>query len=263
MHIIMGYKITDWDQTKYLPPQTNSMPELQIVKALYNAWFKVLNTKPTINSLAVLFAQITLECGPNLKFCKWFNIGNIKSLPNDGRYWTAFRCNEIINGVNQYYDPPNPICNFRAFKTPEEGFVDYIQFLGQKKNYANAWKQVIAGNPSEYSHQLKLSYYYTADEAVYTKGVVSIYNQFIKKYNNINLSDQIISVQGKDIEPELTADEISHFQGQLALTLFNSIETSRTAEDSDIDYSDANLTSPIPMPQSVWSSIKNIFGGKK
>jgi hypothetical protein len=259
----MGHKITDWDQTKYLPPQANSMPELNIVKALRSAWIKVLNFEPTINSLAVLFAQITLECGPNLKYCKWYNCGNIKSLPNDGRCWTAFRCNEIINGVNQYYDPPNPICNFRAFKTPEEGFVDYIQFLAQKKNYAKAWQEVINGNPATYVHQLKAAWYFTATEESYLKGVVSIFNQFIKKYGNLNLTTQIALVNDKEIEPELTPEERAHFQGQLALTLFKNIETSRTAEDSDIDYSDANLTSPIPMPQTVWSSLKNIFGGKK
>lgn len=264
----MGYKIEDWDQNKYLPPQTNSMPELDIVKALNEAWIEVLKTQPSIDSLAVLFAQITLECGPNLKYCKNSNIGNIKSLPNDNRFWTSFRCNEIINGINQYYDPPNPICNFRAFKTAKEGFVDYIQFLAQKKNYANAWIEVIAGNPSEYAHQLKLSKYYTAEESIYVKGVLSIFNQFKLRYSNINLSTQIALINDKPIEPIFTPEEASHIQDYIALNLSRSadedIELSKTDGSRDVDFDGLNdVNSPIPMPQSAWSSLKSIFGGKK
>lgn len=266
-HISMVYKIEDWDQTKYLPPQTNSLPELDIVKSLKSAWVTVLKTEPSINSLAVLFAQITLECGVNLKYCKNYNCGNIKSIPNDSRCWTSFRCSEVFNGKEQFFDPPNPICNFRAFKAPDEGFIDYIQFLAQRKNYAKAWQEVINGNPEAYAIELHNAHYYTAEVLIYTKGVVSIFDQFIKKYSNVDLSTHVNSPDDKPIEHTLTPDEISHIQGQIALSLTRSADeyfaTSRTPEGSDIDYSDNNLTSPIPMPQSVWGSIKDIFGGKK
>lgn len=263
----MMYKTEDWDQTKYLPPQTNALPELDIVKALRSAWITVLKTEPSINSLAVLFAQITLECGPNLKYCHNYSVGNIKSIPGDNRNWTAFRCSEVFNGKEQFFDPPNPICNFRAFKTADEGFVDYIQFLAQRKNYAKAWQEVINGNPEAYSNELHNSHYYTANPILYTKGVVSIFNQFKSKYSNINLSTQIALINDKPIEHILTPDEIAHIQGQIALSLTKSTNeyfaTSRTPENSDIDYSDINLTSPIPMPQSVWDSIKDIFTRSK
>lgn len=267
----MTYKIEDWDQTKYLPPQTNSTPELEIVRSLKAAWVNVLKTEPSINSLAVLFSQITLECGPNLKYCKNSNVGNIKSLPNDGRNWTAFRCNEIINGVNQYYDPPNPICNFRAFKTADEGFIDYIQFLAQKKNYANAWAQVIIGDPAEYVHQLKLSKYFTASEQSYLAGVVSIFNAFIKKYGSVDLDTHTNPPNDMPIQPIFTPEELAQIQGNVALTMSKSIDeyfiSSRTPgseESDDVDFDGLNdVNAPIPMPQSVWSSLTNIFKGKK
>lgn len=258
----MSYKIEDWDQTKYLPPQTNSTPELDIVKSLQSAWISVLKTEPSINSLAVLFSQITLECGPNLKYCKNFNIGNIKSLPTDGRYWTAFRCNEILSGVNQYFDPPNPICNFRAFKTSTEGFTDYIQFLAQKKNYAGAWAQVINGDPNEYAHQLKLAMYYTADLSQYTKGVVSIFNQFKTKYSNIDLSTHI--APSNDIPIDLTSEDRAHIQGVLGLSLDSQIQdyfaTARIDDGEETDPTDNTYYTEVP---SLWSKVKNVFGDKK
>jgi hypothetical protein len=251
-----------WDQSKYLPPQTNSTPELDIVKSLESAWIAVLKTQPSIDSLAVLFAQITLECGPNLKYCKNYNCGNIKSIPTDGRCWTAFRCNEIINGVNQYYDPPNPICNFRAFKTADEGFTDYIQFLAQKKNYAGAWAQVLKGDPAEYAHQLKLAMYYTAPLSQYSAGVLSIFNQFKKKYGNVDLSTHV--APANDTPIDLTPEEIAQIQGQLGLSLDKSIQdyfsTSRIDDDQDsIDPTDTSYYTEV----STWDKIKGIFGAKK
>lgn len=265
----MSYNIADWDQTKYLPPQTNSTPELDIVKSLNSAWVTVLKTQPSINSLAVLFSQITLENGPNLKYCKNFNIGNIKSLPNDNRCWTAFRCNEILGGVNQYFDPPNPTCNFRAFKTATEGFVDYIQFLAQRQSYAKAWAQVLIGDPAAYCSALKDARYFTATLESYTNGVVSICNQFKKKYGNADLTTHVNPPDDTPIEPIFTPEEIAQIQGNVSLSVSESLNdyfTSSRSPDSDerdVDYGMNDVNSPIPMPQSVWSSIANIFTGKK
>jgi len=262
LHKYMSYKIEDWDQTKYLPPQTNSTPELDIVKSLRKAWVEVLQTEPSINSLAVLFSQITLECGPNLKYCKNFNIGNIKSLPNDGRYWTAFRCNEILGGVNKYFDPPNPICNFRAFKTSSEGFVDYIKFLAQKKNYAGAWAQVIKGDPNEYAHQLKIAMYYTASLESYTKGVVSIFNRFKAKYGSVDLSTHV--PPENDTPIDLTDEERAHIQGMVALSFSTQIQeyfsTARIDDGEETDPTDNTYYTEVP---SLWTKVKGIFGGNK
>lgn len=257
----MSYKIEDWDQSKYLPPQKNPLPELDIVKALKSAWTTTLNSEPSIDSLAVLFSQIILENGPNLKYCKNYNCGNIKSLPNDGRCWTAFRCNEIINKVNQYFDPPNPICNFRAFKTADEGFVDYIKFLAQKKNYAKAWEQVLKGDPAEYVHQLKLAMYFTAKEEDYLKGVVSICNQFKSKYANLDIDNHIAPADDKPIEP-FTPEEIKNIQNNIGLSLNKTLDeyfATSKIDDGEFDPTDTNYYTVIP---GTWSKIKSFFGGK-
>jgi hypothetical protein len=36
---------------------------------------------------------------------------------------------------------------------------------------------VLAGDPAQFCHLLKLAHYYTADEALYTSGVVRCYHQ--------------------------------------------------------------------------------------
>src|SRR6266581_3138880 len=165
-----------WDQSKFLEPICYPMTELETVQILHSAWATLFNNEPSINSMAVLFAQWCLEVGIGAKYAKCYNFGNIKSSPNDGLYWTNFRCNEIISGKEIWFNPPEDACKFRAFKTANDGAVNYLKFLSGRKSYANAWSQVIAGNPSEYSHQLKLNYYYSASEILYTNGVVSLFN---------------------------------------------------------------------------------------
>jgi hypothetical protein len=64
-------------------------------------------------------------------------------------------------------------------------FRSYIRFLAQKKNYQKAWQEVLNGNPEAYGHQLKLARYYTADEAAYTKGAVSLCKEFKGKFPSI------------------------------------------------------------------------------
>lgn len=257
-----------WDQSKFLEPICYPMTELETVQVLHSAWVSIFNAEPSIDSMGVLFAQWALEVGIGAKYAKCYNFGNIKSIATDGLYWTNFRCNEIIGGKNVFFDPPNDACKFRAFQTAADGAVDYIKFLSQRKSYANAWAQVIAGNPSEYAHQLKISRYYTAAEKIYTNGVVSLFNQFKKKYGNVDLTTHVNPPDDKPIEPIFTPDELAQIQGNISLSISNSLNdyfTSSRAADSDerdVDYGMNDVNAPIPMPQSVWSSIANIFKGK-
>ena len=261
-HINMTYNIADWDQTKFLPPTCIPVPELQAVQVLQQAWAIVLKTPPKLTSLAVLYAQWCLEVGHDAKYCHAYNFGNIKSLPNDNRFWTAFRCSEVFGGKEQFFDPPSPICNFRAFKTPLEGAIDYLQFLSGRKNYAKAWAEVINGDPEAYSIELKNAHYYTADTLLYTKGVVSLYNQFIKKYSNV--TDFQTHINPPDAQPiTLSPEEINHIQGLVALSMDQSIHeyfaTARIDDDEDFDPTDTSYYRTV----STWEKITNFFGGKK
>ena len=251
-----------WDQSKFLEPICHPMTELETVQVLHSAWITLFNTEPSINSMGVLFAQWCLEVGIGAKFAKCYNFGNIKSSPTDGLCWTNFRCNEIIGGKEIWFDPPNDACKFRAFKTPTEGAVDYLKFLSQRKNYANAWTQVMAGNPAEYAHQLKLAHYYTADESLYTKGVVSLFNRFISKYSNTTSWQTPIVVHNESID--LSPEERAHIQGMVALSFSTQIQeyfsTARIDDGEEIDPTDNTYYTEVP---SLWTKVKGIFGGNK
>jgi hypothetical protein len=260
----MSYKIEDWDQTKFLPSQCISIPDVDLLRALKEAYSNVLKSNPSFNSLCVLFAQITLESGVNAKYMHNFNPGNIKSTPTDGRLWTAFRCSEVFGGKEQFFDPPNPICNFRAFKTCAEGMTDYVQFLSQNKNYAKAWSEVINGNPEAYAQALHDEHYYTASVILYTKGVVSICNQLKIKYGSVDLSTHIDPPNSSPID--LTPEDVAQIQGQLGLSMDKSIQeyftSSRTPDDDSNNYDEDSATIPLAPPKTVWNSIKGIFGSK-
>jgi hypothetical protein len=256
--------VDSWDQNKKLDASCYPMSQLDSAKVLEQAWITLFGYKPSIDCLSVLFAQFGLETGYG-KFSHNYNWGNIKSSPQDGYMWCEFKCNEIINNQEIWYSPPSIYCRFRAFKTAYDGAINYIGFLSQKKGYANAWAEVIKGDPVNFCAQLKASHYFTADLGQYTAGVVSICNQFKTKYSGIDLSTHILPPNDKDIEP-FTPEEITQIQSQLGLSLDKSIQeyfaSSRTPDDDSNNYNEDSATIPLAPPKTVWSYIKDIFGSK-
>lgn len=251
----------DWDQSKYLPSTCYPITQLEAAQVLEQAWVSLFGYKPSINSLAVLFAQFGLETGYG-KFSHAWNWGNVKSAPNDGYCWTDFKCNEIIGGKEVWFEPPSPYCRFRAFKTALDGAINYVAFVSQKTRYAKAWQEVINGNPEAYAVELKLAGYFTADLALYTKGVVSICNAFKTKFANVDLSTHVVPADDKPIET-FTPEELAHIQSLVGVDLTNSANdyfaSSRTAEGSDIDYSSPGDDQPLVAPPSLFDKIKGMF----
>jgi len=186
-----------------------SVPE--VYAALGRCWRAKFNEEPKKTSLCVLLAQWALETGKG-KAMWCFNLGNIKgkSGGSDGRCWTYFACNEILpiatahamvskaglreTGTGEkdavitatkdgmatvWFYPNHYACCFRAYRTLDEGAADYLDMLHRR--FASAWPAVVAGDPSQFSKLLKAARYYTADEAHYTRGVVSIYLEMLKQ----------------------------------------------------------------------------------
>jgi hypothetical protein len=121
-------------------------------------------------SLLVLLAQIDEET--SFKAVHRWNLGNVKHVPGDGHDYVQFRCNEIINGKEVWFDPPHPAASFRAYATIEDGALEYLSLL--KRHFYLAWPAVLAGDPAQFAHLLKTEHYYTADEARYTAAVVAL-----------------------------------------------------------------------------------------
>ena len=176
-----------------------------MVYNLANAWNYLYNEIPKKESITVLLSQSSLECGQGYKFCHNYNYGNAKSIDGDGFDYVFYKCNEIlkvnvakallttmdkdggtatITGVrsdglcNVDFYPKHKYCRFRAFNSAQEGAVYYLGMLHNRFKYA--WPAVLNGDPASFVHSLKKMGYFTADEAPYTKAVVSLFNQFQK-----------------------------------------------------------------------------------
>lgn len=144
----------------------------ELAVALSLAWRAVVGTEPTRPALLTLMSQWALETGWG-KSMHRYNLGNIKSVPGDGRSWTFFACDEVIGGRVVQFVPKQSGCRFRAYDSLEEGAEDYLRLL--MRRYASAWPAVEAGDPAQFAHRLKLKNYYTASESLYAKNLTSIY----------------------------------------------------------------------------------------
>ena len=183
----------------------------EVGAALGRVWTERFGEPPSKASLCVLLAQWALETGRGKAMWN-FNLGNQKGKPDgsDGRCWTFFACNELLpaktanamlaragqrrdgmpgrnvaitrvqgDTATVWFYPDHPACCFRAYRTIDEGAADYLGLL--HKRFSKAWPAVIAGDPSQFSHLLKASRYYTADEQQYTRSVVSLFEEFRRK----------------------------------------------------------------------------------
>lgn len=183
----------DWySHPLYMKDELTKLTQQQAAVALYEAWSKYFGQPPSDKTWAILFAKTALETG-RFQSMHCYNWGNIKKIhqsatrKDDGHYFTMFACGEVINGKHEMFYPPHPQTMFRAYKSAADGAADYLKLLSSKESFKKAFSALIQGDPSEYSHQLKLGNYYTADEKRYTAVVVSIFNEFMSKIDKFKL----------------------------------------------------------------------------
>jgi hypothetical protein len=163
----------DSDAPKRLKPDPTPASASDMFAALSAAWAERFQAEPRPESIYILVAQWALETGWG-KYMHAFNIGNVKSVPSDGRDYTYFACDEFIGGKHVWFYPDQPGCRFRAYETLKEGAVDYLATIYD--HYKVAWSAVEAGDPAAYAHLLKTKGYYTASEESYTKTMKSVFN---------------------------------------------------------------------------------------
>lgn len=167
----------------FVPDKLTPLTTDQAISAFADGWSLALSFDPKARPLAALTAHTILECGAGYKSLHWFNFGNEKASPSYRGKYTMYRCNEVINGHLQWFDPPHPQTWFRAFDTAAEGAAEHVRFLatdsdGDGKNiYAPAWQAVLAGNPEAFVRAMKTAGYFTGNVEAYVKATVSICNQ--------------------------------------------------------------------------------------
>lgn len=170
----------------------------EMALALVKAYWKYLNSWPKKDTIKVLLAQWALETGWG-KHMHCYNVGNAKHSFDSGEDYCFFKCNEILrkdiaerllhedptrvqittyranNTCITWFLPKHPWTRFRAFKTLDEGVYDHLKMVVNR--FDAAWPHAVRGDPQAYSHALKQQKYYTADEASYTKTLVSVFNK--------------------------------------------------------------------------------------
>jgi hypothetical protein len=145
-------------------------------RAFLAAYQQLTGKPPTPAVLALLLAQSAFETG-HWKSLHHFNFGNAKAGPSYPLI-TQFRCSEVDqNGVETFYDPPHPQCNFRAYENAAAGALDYLKVLQNRPHW---WQGLHTGDPSAFVDALATPpKYFTGNPAVYKRSVVSLFNGFL------------------------------------------------------------------------------------
>ncbi|MEO7036501.1 MAG: hypothetical protein ABI548_21330 [Polyangiaceae bacterium] len=142
--------------------------------ALAAAYARVTGGAPSARVLALLLAHTAFETGRWQKLHN-FNFGNVKAAPSFS-FITQFRCSEVENGVEQFFDPPDPHCNFRAYSNAADGAVDYIKVLQSRPHW---WTGLQTEDPAAFVDALATPpKYFTGDAAAYKRAMASLFDEF-------------------------------------------------------------------------------------
>lgn len=158
------------DQLTPLTPQVAAV-------ALRDVFVRLRREEPNAAQLAVLVAQTALETG-NWHSLHRNNFGNEKCPPTRPGYYCQFRCNEVIKGRTEWFDPPHPQTNFCAFMSAADGAWSHLTFLLQPR-FAKAWACVLAGDARGFVAAIKQQNYMTALLEPYVRAVVSLFAKYL------------------------------------------------------------------------------------
>lgn len=180
------------------------VPREDLFRSLWRAWINVVDLPPSRASVHLLLAHWAIETGWG-KHMHCFNLGNVKSREGDGRDFCYFECGEelfvrqaekwqrdtpsLVTILRRYtigsvtmasvlIRPDHPACRFRAFRSLDEGAVDYLALLRQR--FSLAWPFVCAGDPDGFVRALKQQRYFTASADTYATAVRSIFSDLQK-----------------------------------------------------------------------------------
>ena len=150
------------------------LSQQEAASALVEAYARVTGGPPTMRVLALLLAQTAFETARWQKIHN-FNFGNAKA---DASYplVTQFRCSEVEQGVEHFFDPPDPHCNFRAYTNAADGAVDYVKVLRSRTHW---WDGLQTEDPNAFVDALATApKYFTGTPVVYKHAVGSLFEEF-------------------------------------------------------------------------------------
>jgi hypothetical protein len=164
-----------------LPNKLTPVTPEEAAKFMADAFKTVTGAKPSTKVLKLLLGQWALETG-NGKYIHNYNFGNVKRRKAD-THWQFFRCSEIINGQEVFFDPPHPACSFAAYLDGTSGAVAFIETLKRRPHW---WDGLMTGTADGFVKGLTTSpAYFTANPERYKTVLVERSDKFAalaKKY---------------------------------------------------------------------------------
>jgi hypothetical protein len=140
-------------------PATVTRTEPAAIRAaIGRAWERLTGQVASPGVLDALSAQAMLETGRGTKMVA-YNFGGIKGVGPSG-LTTRARTKEVENGKTV-----DIVDGFRAYRSLEEGALDYVRLL--RSRFGAAVARAEAGDLDGFAHELKRAHYYTADEHEY------------------------------------------------------------------------------------------------
>jgi hypothetical protein len=187
----------------YVPPERTPIAFPTVVDAMRWALKGALGSKPSDQVLSLALAKTALETG------RWQQIwrnnwGNVKAGADYRGMFTCIKLNEVltVGGVRRLVwfapegqlaskngplvGPPLPVpdghpqTRMRAYANAYDGVLSYVEFVSGGY-YRAAWNELLKGDATAYVHALKVAKYFTADEAPYRAGVVSLQKEMLAR----------------------------------------------------------------------------------
>lgn len=189
----------------YVAPKRTPLTFDAAAKTMKWALKCVLGHDPNDETLALALAKTALETG------RWTQIwndnwGNVKAGNDYAGMFTCITLNEVLKGKVVWFAPEgelttapsrggklvgspiavpdgHPQTRMRAFANEFNGAECYVDFVAT--HYPEAWTRLLAGDATGYVHALKARGYFTADEATYARGVVSLQREMLTRLHGL------------------------------------------------------------------------------
>lgn len=159
-----------------LPNKITTITPENAARALSDGFYRITGKRPNAKVLGLLLAQWAIETG-NGKYVHNWNFGNLKRYSGTP-YFQYFRCSEIIDGTEVFFDRPAPECAFAAYLTPADGAEAYIKILMKRPHW---WAGLLSGDIRTFNSALSTApKYYTASPSLYLAGLQSRYDSYSK-----------------------------------------------------------------------------------
>lgn len=248
---------TLFDHKDYEKPLETPLTEAEATYALREAFYRIYKKYPSINTLAILFAQTALETG-RWKSIHNYNFGHLKRsfIPaNEGMKFTMFATGENLwnpllkKTEYKWFTPPHYQTAFRSYKTAVDGAEDYIRLVSQRQRYIKAWQAVLKGDAKAYSYALYDAGYYTANPDNYTKAVVSITDEFKNKATELLKYSPEKPVTTKEEDPKIYEQRLKNIVTE---SINNSIYEYFQRNRSE-DFNQEKLT---PIELTWWQKLR-------